>query len=689
MTRIRLAIDIGGTFTDVVLDRRGRQFTTKVLTTPSQPADAVLTGVAEVLAAADTDPCDVELVVHGTTLATNALIERRGARTALVTTAGHRDALEMAQENRFEQYDVNIDRPAPLVPRALRFTVPERLDARGHVLLALDESAVHSLLPRFDVEGIESVAIGLIHGYANPVHEQRIAAIIGDARPDLVLSLSSDVCPEIREYERLSTTVANAYVKPLMGRYLSALATGLAARGLCCPCLLMTSGGGLTTLETAARYPIRLVESGPAGGAILAAHLASELGLGRVLSFDMGGTTAKICLIDDGEPLYSRAFEVDRSYRFRRGSGLPIRIPVVEMVEIGAGGGSMASVDALERIRVGPESAGSEPGPAAYGRGGEAATITDADVVLGRIDGGHFAGGRLTLDTAASANAIRRTIAHPLGIETQLAAFGISEVVDENMAAAARAHAVEWGKDTSHRTLIAFGGAAPLHAARVASKLGIERVVVPRGAGVGSAIGFLLAPIAYEVVRSRHGLLSAFDADAANEVLDAMRAEARAVVEPAAPGVALAETRRAYMRYVGQGYEIAVPTPAGRLTAQDAQHLRTAFDASYRALYGRLIPGLDIEILSWTLTLATPPNPPPGSASPTESQTPTPSARGQVFDGERLRPVAHYLRERLRPGMRVRGAALVIEDQTTTVVPEDFTASINNRGDIVLERTPS
>ena len=379
--KARLSVDIGGTFTDVVLAHESQLRTTKVLTTYEDPAKGVMAGIENVLSQSDIQAQDIGLVLHGTTLATNALIERRGAPTALLTTFGHRDALEMAFENRFEQYDVNIDRPAPLVPRFWRIGVHERVAFDGDVLKQLDEADLMRNVDRLVEEGVTAIAVGYLHSYINPHHEQTTAQLINTRHPQVSVSLSSAVCPEIREYERLSTTVANAYVKPLMSRYLASLDVQLRKRGILGQVLMMTSGGGLTTLQAAAEYPIRLVESGPAGGAMLAADLAATHKLDRVLSFDMGGTTAKICLIDDAKPQHSRAFEVDRSYRFKKGSGLPVRIPVVEMVEIGAGGGSLISVDALQRIQVGPESAGSEPGPACYGRGGEAATVTDADVV--------------------------------------------------------------------------------------------------------------------------------------------------------------------------------------------------------------------------------------------------------------------------------------------------------------------
>ncbi|MFB3105861.1 MAG: hydantoinase/oxoprolinase family protein, partial [Pseudomonadales bacterium] len=407
----------------------------------------VLDGIDQVLAIAAAQPAETSLVLHGTTLATNAIIERNGAVTALLTTQGHRDALEMAFENRFEQYDINIDRPTPLVPRHLRLPVAERMDAHGNVLLLLDEDSVSACIPVLQEQHVESVVVGLLHAYVNAVHERRIGEMLEVALPGVSITLASDVCPEIREYERLSTACANAYVKPLMDGYLSSLENKLHARGFACPVLLMTSGGGLTTIATARKYPIRLVESGPAGGAILAARIAAEGGYDEVLSFDMGGTTAKICVIDGAEPMLSRAFEVDRVYRFKKGSGLPVRVPVIEMVEIGAGGGSIARVDKLGRIQVGPESAGSEPGPACYGMGGKDATVTDADVVLGKIEPESFAGGRMNLDETAARESVNNALvaADSDESEIELAAHGISEVVDENMAAAARAHATEWG----------------------------------------------------------------------------------------------------------------------------------------------------------------------------------------------------------------------------------------------------
>src|SRR5579884_1691883 len=530
MAEARLGVDIGGTFTDVALEAGGRRWSAKVLTTPEAPARAVLDAIRAVLDAAALGPADLAIIIHGTTLATNAMIERKGAKTALLTTEGFRDTIEIRHENRFEQYDVNIDLPPPLVPRRLRFPVPERIDARGRVLTPLDEAAVAQIAGRLAELGVEAVAIGFLHSFTNPAHEERTRDILAPLLPQAAITLSCEVSPEMREYERFSTACANAYVQPLIGRYLADLERLLEAEGIRCPLFLMMSGGGLATVETAIRFPVRLVESGPAGGAIFASRIARHCRLGKVLSYDMGGTTAKICLIEDGQPQTSRAFEVARIYRFKKGSGLPLRIPVIEMVEIGAGGGSIARIDALGRITVGPDSAGADPGPACYGRGGAAPTVTDADLVLGRIDPARFSGGKLRLDPEAARAALLAEVGGALGLAADMAALGVVEIVDENMANAARVHAIESGKGFAGRALIAFGGGGPVHAYRVAEKLGVERVIVPPGAGVGSAIGFLRAPVAYEVVRSLYQRFSAFDVVAVNALLREMREEAASLV---------------------------------------------------------------------------------------------------------------------------------------------------------------
>jgi N-methylhydantoinase A len=684
----RLAVDIGGTFTDVVVEFDGRRVTSKVLTTRDAPEEGVLTGFRAVLDEAGLSAGDIGILIHGTTLATNAMIERKGALTALVTTEGFRDSLEIGQEDRYDQYDIFLEKKLPLIPRHLRLTVPERVDVEGGVLRPLDEDAVRALVPELKRREVESIAIGFLHSYANPAHEERTRDILAEALPGVAISLSSEVCPEVREYERLSTTAANAYVQPLMARYLTRLGEELAALGLEAPIFLMTSGGGVAALDAAVRFPIRLVESGPAGGAILASRIARECGLERALSFDMGGTTAKICLIDDYEPQAARTFEVDRAARFLKGSGLPLRIPVIEMVEIGAGGGSIASVDSTKRITVGPESAGADPGPACYARGGDAPTVTDADVTLGRIDPENFAGGTMRLDAGLAGAAIKEAVGMPLELSDPMAAFGVTEIVDENMANAARVHAIERGKLISEYTLIAFGGAAPLHACRLADKLGIGRVVVPTDAGVGSAIGFLCAPVAYEVVRSRYMTLQGFDADAANAMLDAMRDEALAVVRAGAPEAELAEDRTAFMRYVGQGHEIEVELPERALAANDVDLLKERFDRVYETLYARTIPDADVEILSWAIRVKTgveAPDPVPDAA---DVEGPAADGHNQVFDPEDevFDEVPTYERAGLAPGTRVRGPAVITEDATSTFISAGFDARVLGNGYIELER---
>jgi N-methylhydantoinase A len=687
-----LGVDIGGTFTDVALEARGRRCSAKILTTPEAPERAVLDAIHAVLREAALAPLDMSIIIHGTTLATNAIIERKGAKTALLTTEGFRDTIEIRHENRFEQYDVNIDLPPPLVPRRRRFPVRERIDARGRVLMPLDEAGVSSLADRLAAEGIESVAIGFLHSFTNPAHERRAGELVAERLPTVPVTLSSDVSPEMREYERFSTACANAYVQPLISRYLVNLETLLRREGFVCPLFLMLSGGGLTAVETAIRFPVRLVESGPAGGAIFAAEIARQCGLDKVLSYDMGGTTAKICLIDDLKPQTSRAFEVARIYRFKKGSGLPLRIPVIEMVEIGAGGGSIARVDRLKRITVGPDSSGADPGPACYGRGGTAPTVTDADLLLGRIDPTGFSGGRMALDRGAAETAMRREIAEPLALALELAALGTSEIVDENMANAARVHAIESGKDARGRTLIAFGGAAPLHAARLAEKLGLDRVLVPSYAGVGSAVGFLRAPIAYEIVRSSLQRLDQFDAAAANALFAAMRGEAEPIVRRGAGDAPLTETRSAFMRYRGQGHEIAVPLSTGIYRDDDAALLHAAFEDQYRRLYSRVIPGVEVEILSWVLLLSAP--------VPAETSTPRPALEPHTPQPARSRPVldpetgefvevAIYERRDLLPGASIPGPAVIVEDETSTVVSRFFDARIDAFGYIELTRRGS
>jgi N-methylhydantoinase A len=686
--RTRLAIDIGGTFTDLALDHAGGLTTAKVLTTPSAPEEGVMTGVQTILASAGLKASDIEILIHGTTLATNAIIERKGARTALITTEGFRDVLALGNESRYDQYDLNIVLPEPLVPRYLRLGVPERLDNQGRVLKALDEGAVRELVPFLRDQAVQSIAIGFMHAFVNPAHERRTAEILGRELPNIPITLASEVSPEMREWERFSTAAANAYVQPLMERYLRRLEENLREIGLKAPVFTMLSGGNLTTVETACRFPIRLVESGPAGGAIYSASVARQCGMDAVLSFDMGGTTAKICLIDNYVPQTARSFEVARAGRFKKGSGLPLRIPVIEMVEIGAGGGSLAKLDALGRIAVGPESAGAEPGPACYGRGGSRPAVTDANLLLGRYDPDRFAGGSLVLDSVAARGALGSAIAEPLGLETGMAALGVIEIVDENMANAARVHAIESGKTYEGRTMIAFGGGGPVHGTRIAEKTGIGRVLVPSGAGVGSAIGFLRAPVGYEVVRSLYQRLGDFDIEAVNALLAAMAAEAASIVAQGSFGAATEERRIAYMRYAGQGHEIAVPLPARPLEMADVPAIRAAYDAEYTRFYDRPVPGSEVEVLSYSVTIEAPqpsraeplPQASAHRAEPVRTQLVRDTSTGMTADW------AVFERDKLRPGACFDGPAIVAEAETSILAGPGWSGRVTEEGYIELIR---
>ncbi len=682
---MRLAVDIGGTFTDVAIAAGDGYVTAKCPTTPAEPACGVLDGIRLVLERAAIVPGDIGSVIHGTTLAANALIERKGATVASLTTEGFRDILEIAYERRYDQYDIFLDKPEMLVPRERCFTVPERIDAGGRVMRPLDESAVDRLIDEIEAAGADSVAIGLLHSYANPAHEERLRTLIHERRPDLSISLSSKVCPVLREYDRLSTTVADAFIKPLMSRYLRDLERRLAEAGIDGPLFMMTSGGGMTTIENALCFPIRLVESGPCGGAILAARIAQQCGIDEAVSLDMGGTTAKICLIDDGEPQTSRQFEIARAARFIKGSGLPVRIPVIEMIEIGAGGGSVAAVDGLGRIHVGPDSAGADPGPACYAKGGERATVTDADAVAGFLDAERFAEGRLRLDIAAAKAAVDRDVATPLALPPAAGADGIVQIVDENMANAARIHAAEHGKALGPRTMIAFGGNGPLHATRVAEKVGISRIIVPPDPGVGSAVGFLAAPVSYELVRSLYTTLGRFDAVAVNRLFEAMEHEAQAVVRAGAPDEPVEIRRMAFMRYQGQGHEVEVPVTLGEVTEADAGTLRSAYEQSYARLFGRHVPNMEIEVMNWAVVVSTraaPPEPLPpvnGATMPGTDET----RRLDLGNGAAV-DVPCFARDRLTAGDRIVGPALVVEAQTTTYVAAGFDALVDGGRNIVL-----
>ncbi|WP_171175442.1 hydantoinase/oxoprolinase family protein [Ruegeria sp. HKCCD8929] len=688
--KLRLAVDIGGTFTDTVLVEGLDRIlaSTKTLTTHGSPADGALEGVQRVLSQSGHRPQDVTGFIHGTTLATNALIERRGARVATVTTEGFRDILEIAYERRYAQYDINLEKPDLLVPRERALTVRERMSVEGEVLISLDQTAIDALITEIDSSGADAVAICLMHAYANPAHEQRLRDVLAERRPDLTVSISSEVSPEAREFDRLCTTVANAYIQPLMEGYLTRFSQTFEAEGVACPILMMTAGGGMCSLRSAMRFPIRLVESGPAGGAILAARIAAQTGLDQVVSFDMGGTTAKLCLIDDVRPQTARQFEIARAARFIKGSGMPVRIPVIEMIEIGAGGGSIASVDRLGRLTIGPKSAGSEPGPAAFGRGGIEPTVTDSDIALGYIQPDSFAEGHLRIDREAAQQALKREIGARLKVGETEAADGVSRIVDENMASAGRMHAVESGKDLGVRTMIAFGGNGPLHATRVARSAGVSRIVVPPNPGVGSAVGFLFAPVSFEVIRSRYSLLDQLDLDGVNAVFDQMITEAQSVVAQGAAGADTETRRSAFMRYHGQGHEIEIPLRDRPLTKGDIEPLRTAFEAEYRTQFSRPVPGMEIEILNWAVRVATADLPAPPIPEAPPSKRVDPVERRPIncdLDGQ-TRQAGLFPRDHLTPGDLVQGPALITEPQTTTLVSADFTAQVDAIGNLVLTR---
>ena len=685
---IRLAADVGGTFTDVVLDTGEKYFTSKIATTIDTPETAILEAVQIVLQKAGIKPFQVAGFIHGTTLATNALIERKGARTALITTEGFRDSIEIAYESRYDQYDLALQKPEPLVPRYLRYTVFERVDVRGRILRPLDTASVSQLVTELQQNEIEAVAIGLLHSYANPEHEQVVADMLRAAGVEAEISLSSEVCPEVREYERFMTTVCNAYVQPLMASYLRALQDALVAQGITCPLLLMTSGGGITTLNAAIRFPIRLVESGPSGGAVLASGIARQLREPKVLSYDMGGTTAKICLIDDYQPQNARNFEIARSARFHKGSGIPVRIPVVEMIEIGAGGGSIAHVDGLGRLTIGPESAGSTPGPCCYQKGGIRATVTDADLLLGKIDPNTFAEGRMPLDTSLAATALTQDIAAAMDVDLVQAAAGIAGMVEENMANAARIHSVEHGANLSEYTMIAFGGAGPLHALQLAQKLNIGRIIVPQNSSVGSAVGFLWAPIAYEVVRSCYMTTQRFDAETANRLLASLHDEAFEVVSKDAGQSNVEVKRSAYMRYVGQGHEIEVPLPEGELSADDSATIQSSYEFHYQRLFGRTIPQRDIEFLSWSVEASGPQQISEETLVAPEIQPARAAAQRSAYCPEQKAMIDYpvYERDKLVPGNCLSGPALVLEAQTTTYIPDVYNMYIDNRLNLVIDR---
>jgi len=683
-----LGVDIGGTFTDLALlhPATGRVHVGKVLTNHKDLAAGIIDGVAGLIADSGVDARRIGRVVHGTTLATNALIERRGARTALIVTRGFRDLLEMGRESRFHIYDLELEIPAPLVPRHRVFEVTERMDATGAVVTPLDKGDVEHIAHALAQQDIAAVAICLLHAFRNSQHEREIAAILKARLAHLAISLSSEVMPDIREYERASTTVANAYVQPTIRRYLGRLSNALEQQGVRGTLHIMGSDGGTLSTDAATRFPVRIIESGPAGGATASAHFGEVAGCRDVIGFDMGGTTAKFCIIENARPARATAFEVGRVYRFAKGSGLPIRAPTVEMIEIGAGGGSIAHVEDLGSLKVGPASAGALPGPVCYGQGGTEPTVTDADLVLGYLDPDGFLGGRLKLDRARAEQVISERIAKPLGLSTLRAAWGIHEIVNDNMARAAKVHCMERGKDPRRFALVAYGGAGPVHGYRLALALRVTRIIYPRRAGVMSAIGFLMAPPSFELVRSYSALLASADLGAVNSLLDELEHETRQHVRSA--GIAEADIimrREASVRYAGQSFDLSVLLPEGKIGPREITALGRAFVDLYSQRYHRTNPGVPLEIVSLRALAQGPRSPMPSFGSHAEVQKACKGTR-PIFlpEAGKLVECTVYDRAALRPGATFPGPAIVEEDESTAVIGRDGVAEIDAAGNLFV-----
>ena len=680
---MRIGADVGGTFTDIVLEAKGEIFSTKVLTTYESPEMGILQGIHAVIEDSGSDLSELDSFIHGTTLATNALISRTGATTAFVTTKGFRDTIEMRTESRFEQYDLNLELPKPLIERKDRYVLSERVSADGSVLLPFDQMEAKNLIKLLSLEenGYEAVAVGFIHSYMNDKHESLFQQMLLEQLPNIKVSISSEVSPQMREFERFNTVCANAYVQPMMASYLERLKRKLAEAGAKCDIHLIHSGGGLISIESAIKFPVRLIESGPAGGAIFASEIAARHGIDAALSYDMGGTTAKICLIDEQSPRSAKTFEVARTHRFTKGSGMPISIPVIEMIEIGAGGGSIANVDDLKQIRVGPLSAGSEPGPAAYGLGGSLATVTDANVLLGRISPETFGADDIDLIPEESRKALLTDVAEPLETEVENAAIGVIEVVDENMANAARVHAVENGRDVSQYTMIAFGGGAPLHASRLCDKLEIERLLIPPGAGVGSAIGFLQTPFSYEALKSFYVSIENFDHKRVNQLLGDLTSEATEFVMEASdenihPKNLIVE-RCAFMRYAGQGWEITVPLENETFDYLGIELLNNKFEKTYEEHFGRAIEGLQIEVVGWSVKVTSPRPETEKTITVDSENIVTTDSKRVVYDPAKGTEVeaSVFQRENLNPGDCVMGPAIIVESQTTTWISSEKKSS--------------
>ena len=683
----RIAFDIGGTFTDFVMAGAGAppRFL-KLPTTPADPAEAVEAGLARLLDEAGAAGREIEAALHATTIATNAIIERKGAPAALITTAGFRDVLIIGRQKRYETYDLYLEKPPPLVPRRAIFEVEERLDAAGRVIAPLDMASVKAVIERIAAGGYRSVAVALLHAYANPEHERQVRAALAERLPDLPVTLASELSPKFREYERTSTAVANAYVRPIVEAYVARLEGALKGLGVERSMFIMQSAGGLVSPEIAKAEPVRIVESGPAAGVLMAAMIGAEEGADHVITFDMGGTTAKLGAVDGGQPAVTPTFEVD-PVRYRPGSGLPISVPAVELLEIGAGGGSIARAD-LGIVHVGPESAGADPGPICYGRGGDRATVTDANLVLGYLNPDFFNAGAMALDVEAARAGIARDVAAPLGLGVEAAAWGVHTVANGNMERAMRIVSVERGRDPRRYAIVAFGGAGPAHAARIAKAIGAPRVIVPFGAGVGSAIGLLQAAPKIEAsVTAVMDLADPGAGPAIRQVYEGLQARAAADLARLGAGGTPSWSRYGYLRYRGQGYEIRADLPDGPIDEDFPAAVRAAFHDAYDAAYGYHDPAAAIEAVDWHLVATLPPpageidlgwRAPAASAAPATRPTWQPEAGGFV-------ETAIYDRRALGVDAELAGPAIVEDPEATVVIPSGCTARVTARGHLVID----
>jgi N-methylhydantoinase A len=689
--KYRLGCDIGGTFTDFVLvnDETGEFLINKCLTTPGDPSDAVEQGIRQMLERKPGFMPEIEEVIHGTTLVINAIIERKGAKAGLITTKGFRDVLELGRELRYDAYDIFAEYPLPLVPRSLRHEVAERVTSDGRVIKALEVQQVQQVLASLLASGIESLAVCLINSYENPVHERMIKEIVNQEAPELSLSTSFEVLPQIREYERTCTTVTNAYVKPITAKYLAKLSSRLESLGFKAKLFIMLSSGGITSVETARQFPVRIIESGPTAAVIASQHFGRMFEIKDMFCFDMGGTTAKSCLIQKGQAGLVSTFEVGRVQRFKKGSGLPIQVPVVDLMEIGAGGGSIAKMSKMGLLQVGPESAGADPGPACYGRGGENPTVTDADLVLGYLDPEYFLGGTMPLDKSVAEKAIEDKVANPLGTSAVEAAFGIHDLINETMAAAAKTHIAEKGGNPKIVTISAFGGAGPVHAYGLAKKIGAPRILVPPLAGVGSALGFFTAPVAFDLTRSHRVALNGADFNEIENLFNELEAEGTGILQQAGKDENIIFERTLMMRFVGQGAETDLPIEKKPFIQWEKTQIRELFDEAYKKLYGRTYPDTPVEFVTFKVRASLPQR---------EFRiSPLQKAAGKTADcikGERPAfsllhkvyiPFTVYDRIKLLPGAIMDGPAIIEEKESTIVIGEDAQASVDDYGFIWVE----